>query len=160
MRVRAIGLAVLLSVAAITASAAVAAGANRGVTKKIKCHVESHIQSFPKGSSPGTDFSFVNCSAPFGRGLQYSTFRLTPKTATTGAAVLRFRVFFETGSVAGVWRATYQFTDPSTGVFTQRQVTWGNGTGAFKHVRASGTGHGVLHGTLGQIHQVLTVTGL
>jgi hypothetical protein len=33
-------------------------------------------------------------------------------------------------------------------------------TGAFKHVRASGTGRGVLHGKLGEINQVLKVTGL
>jgi len=160
MHIRAIGSAVLLSAVVISTSAAAAADASGSGTKKIKCHVESHIQSFPTASSPGTDFSFVKCPAPFGRGLQYSTFRMTPKTSTTGLAVLRFKAYFDTGTISGVWRASYRFTNSTTGVFIQRTVTWTSGTGAFKQVRASGTGHGVLHGSLGQINQVLTVTGL
>jgi hypothetical protein len=157
MAVRAIA-TVVLSTVAISVHTAAAAGANRSGTKEIKCHVVSRIQMSPTKSSPGTSFDFVSCSAPFGRGLQYSRFRLTPKTSTTGTAVLHFIAFFDTGTVSGVWRASYRFTNPTTGLFKQ-EVTWASGTGALAHVRATGTGSGVLRGSLGQIHQVLRVTG-
>jgi len=160
MRARAIGCAVLLAAVVISAFAAAAIGATGSVAKTIKCHVEDHIQNVPTASSPGTDFSFVRCSAPFGHGLQHSTFRMTPKTSTTGLAVLRFKAYFDTGTVSGVWRADYRFQSATTAVFTQRQVTWTSGTGAFTHVRATGTGRGVLHGNLGEVDQVLRVTGL
>jgi hypothetical protein len=160
MRTRPIGSAVLLSAVAIATPAAAEAGVSGSGTKRIKCHVESHIQTFPTVSSVGTDFSFVSCPAPFGRGLQYSTIRMTPKTPTTGMAVLKFKAFFDDGSVSGVWRATYRFTNATTGLFKQKEVSWTSGTGAFKHVRATGTGSGVLRGTLGEINQVLTVTGI
>lgn len=132
---------------------------NAGQTKKVKCHVEDHIQKFPTRSSPGTVFSFVRCPAPFGHGVQHATFRLTPKTRTTGTAVLRFKAFFDTGSVSGVWHATYRYTDSKTAVFKQR-VNWTKGTGAFAHVRATGAGVGVQRGFIGEINQVLTITGV
>lgn len=159
MRMPAVRATALLSAAAIAASAAAATDAKVNRTKKIKCHVVSYIQKLPTASAPGTDFSLVTCSAPFGRGLQYSTFKMMPTTSTTGIAILRFKAFFNIGSVSGVWRATYRFTDAKTGLFKQK-VTWTHGTGVFKHVRATGTGTGVLHGSVGKIDQVLTVTGL
>lgn len=149
----------VLFAAAVIATSAGAAAANRSGTTNIKCHVEDHIQKFPTASSPGTVFSFVRCPAPFGRGIQHATFRLTPKTSTTGTAVLRFKAYFDTGTVSGVWRATYRYTNPTTAVFKQR-VNWTRGTAAFKQVRATGTGLGMQHGSLGEINQVLVVTGL
>src|SRR4051812_35788182 len=137
MWMKLMGGVVLLAAVVISASAVAVAGATGSGTHKIKCHVESHIQSFPTASSRGTDFSFVSCPAPLGHGLQYSTFRMTPKTSTTGLAVLHFKAYFDTGTVSGVWRATYRFTNSTTGVFRQRKVIWSSGTGAFKHVRAT-----------------------
>jgi hypothetical protein len=107
---------------------------------------------------PGQDFGLVECSKPFGHGVQYDTFRLMPKTSTTGTAVLRFKAYFNTGTVSGVWRATYRYTSSTMGIFKQH-VTWDRGTGAFAHVRATGTSHGVQSGTHGTIDQVLKVTG-
>jgi hypothetical protein len=132
--------------------------ADAAAANKVKCHVEDHIQKFPTKSSPGTVFSFVRCPAPFGHGIQHSTFTLTPKTSTTGRAVLRFKAYFDTGTVSGVWRATYRYKDAKTAVFKQK-VQWTKGTGAFTHVRATGRGLGVQHGFLGEINQVLTITG-
>jgi hypothetical protein len=84
---------------------------------------------------------------------------LTPKTPTAGTAVLRFKAYFDTGTVSGVWRATYRYTNAKTAVFKQK-VHWTSGTGAFEHVSATGTGIGVQHGFLGEINQVLMVTSL
>lgn len=158
MRIKTMGGVVLLAALVISASAG-AAGANGSGTEKLKCHVEDHIQKFPTASSPGTVFSFVRCPAPFGHGIQHAMFRLTPKTSTTGTAVLRFRAYFNTGTVSGVWRATYRYTDPKTAMFKQA-VNWTSGTGAFRHVRATGAGFGLQRGFLGEINQVLTVTSL
>jgi hypothetical protein len=73
-----------------------------------------------------------------------------PKTSTTATAVLRFKAFFDTGTVSGVRRATYRYTSSTMGIFKQH-VTWNRGTGAFEHVRASGISHGVQRGTHGTI---------
>lgn len=150
------GLALLAAVVMST-PAGTAAGADSNGMKKVKCHIEDHIQRFPTKSSPGTVFSFVRCPAPFGHGIQHATFRLTPKTSTTGTAVLRLKAYFDTGTVSGVWRATYRYRDATTAVFKQR-VKWTRGTGAFKQVRAIGTGTGVQRGFLGEIDQVLTIS--
>jgi hypothetical protein len=157
MRMKAMSGVVLLA-AVLMSTPVVAAGANGSATKNIKCHVEDHIQKFPTASAPGTVFSFVRCPAPFGNGIQHATFRLTPKTSTTGSAVLRFKAYFDTGTVSGVWHATYRYTDPKTAMFRQK-VNWTSGTGAFTQVRAAGTGTGVQRGFLGEINQALTVTG-
>jgi len=158
MRIKTMGGVVLLAAVVISTSAGAAHGANGGGTKKLKCHVEDHIQKFPTASSPGTVFSFVRCPAPFGHGIQHATFTLTPKTKTTGTAVLRFKAYFDTGTVSGVWRATYRYRNATTAVFKQK-VNWIRGTGAFKRVRATGTGVGVQRGFIGEIDQVLTITG-
>jgi hypothetical protein len=157
MGMKTICIAGLLSAVVISTSAAAATGTDVNGTKRIKCHVEDHIQKFPTASAPGTVFSFVRCPAPFGRGLQHATFRLTPKTSTSGTAVLRFKAYFDTGTVSGVWHATYRYTNAKTAVFKQK-VTWAKGTAAFKHVSAAGTGTGVQRGFLGEINQVLTVS--
>lgn len=149
------GVALLATV--VMSTFAGAAGASDSGTRKLKCHVEDHIQRFPTASAPGTVFSFVRCPAPFGHGIQHATFRLTPKSSTTGNAVLRFKAYFDTGTVSGVWRATYRYTSAATAVFKQK-VYWTHGTGAFKQVTATGTGVGLQRGFLGEINQVLTVT--
>lgn len=82
---------VVLLAAAVMSSAAGAVAASGSETKKLKCHVEDHIQKFPTASSPGTVFSFVRCPAPFGHGIQHATFRLTPKTSKPAAPSLDSR---------------------------------------------------------------------
>lgn len=159
MGMKAICCAAALSAVVISMSDVAAVGADASATKKIKCHVEDHIQKFPTASSPGTVFSFVRCPAPLGHGLQHATFRLTPKTSTTGTAVLKFKAYFDTGTVSGVWHATYRYTSKTTALFNQK-VKWTRGTAAFKHITATGTGIGKQRGFLGEINQGLTVTGL
>ena len=150
--------ALVLASVFVFAAAVATAGATGAHTQKVSCHIDLFIQHYPTASAPGQDFGLVKCSKPFGRGVQYDTFRLVPKTSTTGTAVLRFKAYFNTGTVSGVWRATYRYTSSTMGIFKQR-VIWSRGTGAFDHARASGTSHGVQRGTHGTIDQVLTVTG-
>jgi hypothetical protein len=149
--------ALVLASMSVFAVGVATAGARGAHTEKVACHIDLFIQHYPTASRPGQDFGLVKCSKPFGRGVQYDTFRLMPKTPTTGTAVLRFKAYFDTGTVSGVWRATYRYTSATMGIF-QQHVTWSRGTGAFEHVRASGTSHGVQSGTHGKIDQVLMVT--
>lgn len=150
--------AVVLTSLLVSSAGVATAGATGTHAQKISCHVDLFIQHYPTASAPGQDFGLVKCSKPFGQGLQYDTFRLMPKTPTTGTAVLRFKAYFNTGTVSGVWRATYRYTSSTMGIFKQK-VTWVRGTGVFKNVRATGTSHGVQSGSHGKIDQVLFVTG-
>ena len=149
----------LVLASVFVSAAGVGTASGRGTqTEKVSCHINLFLQHRPTASAPGLDFGLVKCSKPFGRGVQYDTFKLMPKTSTAGNAVLRFKAYFDTGTVSGVWQATYRFTSSRRVLFKQK-VTWSRGTGAFKNVRATGTSHGVQNGTRGTIDQVLTVTG-
>ena len=147
----------------IAAVAILAPGSQTAVAKKkrktVSCTIQLQTQSFPSASAPGEDFGFVDCSGPFGNGLQYDTFTLMPATPTTGTAELKFKAYFDTGTVSGVWRADYEFTSATEGTFVQK-VSWTGGTGAFKHVKGTGTGTGHQSGNRGTITQTVTVTGL
>ncbi|MEA2217674.1 MAG: hypothetical protein QOJ35_300 [Solirubrobacteraceae bacterium] len=158
MRMRAIACAITVTAAA---GGALAPVAQTAVPKKktVTCHFNVFIQSFPTATAPGLNFSVVRCSGPFGRGVQRDTFTLAPKTPTTGTAVLTFKAYFDTGTVSGVWRADYEFTSATSGTFKQK-VTWSGGTGAFKHVRGTGSGTGLETGMRGTVDQRIAVTGL
>ena len=152
----AIACAITLLAVAILASDAPTAAAKNKLT--VSCTIELRTQSFPTASAPGEDFGFVSCSGPFGSGVQHDTFTLMPETATTGTAELRFKAYFDEGTVSGVWRADYEFTSATEATFTQT-VTWTGGTGDFKHVTGTGTGVGHQSGNLGTITQTVRVTG-
>ena len=147
----------------ITAVGILAPNANTSATKKktITCTFNLSTQSFPTATAPGEDFGKVRCSSPFGNGLQYDTFTLMPAAAdpTTGKAELRFKAYFNTGTVSGVWRADYKFTSQTMGTFVQK-VSWTKGTGRFRNVRGTGTGTGTQDGNKGTVKQTIKVTGL
>ena len=146
--------------AAVLAVAAVPAVAASKSTLKVTCHIVNFQQALPSASGPGVDFGFVNCSGPFGKGVQYDTFTLSPKTPTSGNAELKFKDYFSTGTVSGVWKANYQFTSMTTATFNQKTVLWTKGTGAFKGVKAVGSGTGMLSGTTGHVKQTLSLSKL
>jgi len=159
-----VGLGAIVCGIAVLAVGLLAPGAPTAAAKKkkgrtVSCTIHLQTQSFPTASAPGEDFGFVDCSGPFGSGVQYDTFTLMPETATTGTAELKFKAFFDTGTVSGVWNADYEFTSETEGTFVQT-VTWTGGTGAFKHVKGTGTGIGRQRGNRGTITQEVTVTGL
>jgi hypothetical protein len=147
--------------ACLAAALILAPGAQTAAPKKktITCNMRLQTQSFPTASAPGEDFGHVRCSGPFGRGVQYDTFTLTPMTPTTGTAELKFKAYFNTGTISGVWRADYVFTSETMGTFVQR-VSWTKGTGAFRRVRGTGTGMGTQDGMRGTVDQRIRVTGL
>jgi hypothetical protein len=158
LRTIACAIAIMIAAVAILASGSQTAAAKKR-KKTVSCTIHLLTQSFPTASAPGEDFGFVDCSGPFGSGVQHDTFTLTPETATTGTAELKFKAYFDDGTVSGVWRADYEFTSGTEGTFVQK-VFWTRGTGAFKHVRGTGSGVGQQSGNRGTITQSVTVTGL
>ena len=156
---RTVALGIAFAAAGLLAPGAHADAAKGKQGVEVTCQIRSLVQSFPTASAPGEDFAFVNCSGPFGEGVHYDTFTLSPETATTGTAELHFKSYFDRGTVSGVWRATYEFTSPTSAVFDQ-SVEWTSGTGAFRHVRGTGSGTGILNGTIGEVTQTITVTGV
>ena len=158
MHVRATASAITAAAVGIAVSIAPSAVAAPRGAKTVTCRIHDFIQNFPSTSVPGETFSLLRCSGPFGRGVQHATFTTTPKTSTTGKAVLKFKAYFDQGSVSGVWRADYKFTSRTMGTFHQR-VSWTGGTGAFMHVKATGTGKGIQNGMQGIVTQRLKVTG-
>ena len=152
--------ACIVAATAVAAIAALPAVAKPKKGKTVKCNIVNFQQHAPSASGPGDDFGFINCSGPFGKGVQYDTFTLAPKTMTSGNAELKFKAYFNTGTVSGIWKATYQFTSTTTAIFTQKHVTWTGGTGAFKGVKATGSGTGMLDGKTGHVHQTLTLTSI
>jgi hypothetical protein len=154
---RAIACAITIVGVGISVPGAPTAAAKKKRT--VSCTFHLRTQSFPTATAPGEDFGFVDCSGPFGSGVQYDTFTLTPETATTGTAELKFKAYFDQGTVSGVWNATYEFTSATEGTFEQT-VTWTHGTGKFKHVRGSGTGTGTQSGNDGTVTQEVRVTGV
>ena len=79
----------------------------------------------------GFSFGFIKCSAPFGNGVQSSTYHATvnPKT---GAATNRgsYKNWFDTGTAFGTFSLTGRYTSPTTATF-RGTVTVAGGTGAF-----------------------------
>jgi len=141
----------------VTAAAVIMLGPDMaGATPKATKTV-CHFHLLRQGSSP-TDFGFADCPAPFGQGVQYDTFTMSPETPTTGTAVLKFKAYYDDGTVSGVWDAKYQLTSADSGIFRDK-IHWTRGTGAFDHVRGSGTGIGTLNGLRSMITDTVNVTG-
>jgi hypothetical protein len=159
VRYKLIACAIAILAAGLVTAGGPPAAAKKKKTRTVTCTIHLQTQSFPTASAPGEDFGFVDCSGPFGSGVQYDTFTLMPETATTGTAELRFKAYFDEGTVSGVWHADYEFTSETEGTFDQT-VEWTRGTGAFKHVKGTGTGTGQQSGNRGTITQTVTVTGL
>jgi hypothetical protein len=157
---KAIAWAITITAVAILGPGSGMAGAKeKKKTETVKCHISLIRQSSPTASAPGEDFGFVTCSGPFGEGVQHDTFTLMPKTSSTGTATLKFKAYFDSGTVSGEWDATYVFTSATTGTFAQK-VKWTSGTGAFKHVRGTGSGTGTQNGARSTVTQTIKVTGL
>jgi hypothetical protein len=141
----------------LVAAGAGSAGAQAPAGKKITCRVQLTALRFPSAKKPGVDYGMVSCPGPFGKGVQYDTFTFEPRTRTTGLATLTFKAYFDTGTVSGVWHASY---GPS-GKFNKfvQKIRWNSGTGAFTHVRGSGKGIGFQTGNHSIATQTITVTG-
>jgi hypothetical protein len=141
---------------ALVAGAA-AGGAQAAGGKTIKCRIELTALNFPTAAKPGVDYGMLSCPAPFGKGVQYDTFTFKPRTPKSGLATLVFRAYFDTGTVAGVWNASYGPSGKEN-KFVQK-IHWLSGTGAFANVRGTGNGIGFQTGNHSMATQTIEVSG-
>lgn len=151
---------VIACAVAATAVCTVAAGSAIAKSKgqKVTCQLTAFILRPSTASAPGEIFGFVTCSGPFGKGVEYDTYTLSPKTSTTGTIVRKFKEYFNNGTVSGMSKATYQFTSSTTAIVNQKKVEWTSGTGAFKGIKAAGTGTGRMNATSGTVKQTIYVS--
>jgi hypothetical protein len=83
----------------------------------------------------GEDFGMLKCPAPFGKGVQHNTGRLTPTSATTGTLKGSSRLYFETGSVRATFSLKYELSGGKLILAGTAKVV--GGTGAFKGITGS-----------------------
>jgi hypothetical protein len=135
----------VMAVAVVAALSVLAAGAlakTSGKPLKAKCTIRLTTQ-IPQGAttlSPtaltGQDVGPVSCPKPFGSGLQWDSFTVTPTTATTGKVSGPYKEWFNTGTLHGVF--SLSFAPSSTGIVYTGKVTIAGGTGAFSHIKGKG----------------------
>lgn len=147
---------------AATAVCTVAAGPAiaKSKGKKVTCQSTNLVLRAATASAPGEIFGFVTCSGPFGKGVEYDTYTQSPKTSTTGTIVRKFKEYFDKGTVSGISKSTYQLTSSTTAIIKQRKVEWTRGTGAFKGIKAAGSGTARMNGATGTIKQTIYVSAI
>jgi hypothetical protein len=131
---RFIAIAGVAIVGALAIAAGTAAGAGSPATQS--CAI--HLQSLAALTDPGgVEFGTVECPARgLGKGVQHDTFKVTPTSETTGKVRGRFVQYFETGTIRGTFKLTFQATSATTLTFTGTATVTG-GTGAYDHARGS-----------------------
>ncbi|CAN5616675.1 hypothetical protein BH20ACT17_BH20ACT17_05900 [soil metagenome] len=123
---------------ATTALALAPAGgaAKSNKTTQLSCALELYAQGMPNPS--GIHFGFVKCPSPFGKGLHYSAYTVTPTGMGTGTVAGTFKNYYNRGTTRGTVALTFAATSPKDITYTGT-VTYTGGTGRFKHVKGSGT---------------------
>jgi len=123
-------------VAGASASTAATSSPAGPAPPRLVCTLKIYNQTPTKLS--GFSFGFIKCSAPFGNGVQSSTYHATVNPQT-GAATNRgsYKNWFDTGTAFGTFSLTGRYTSPTTATF-KGTVTVAGGTGAF--VGATGIG--------------------
>jgi hypothetical protein len=127
------GAALIAALVAVTATAATA-----GSAKKVKFTCTVRLQTLAAPGASGEDFGTVACTPVFGKGVQHDTITVTPTSQTTATGTGPFKAFFDTGTIHGTTKLAAGA--PSGGVVTYTgTLKFTGGTGAYKHVRGSGT---------------------
>ena len=113
-----------------------AAAAKSTKAKTFRCALELIAQGKPNPS--GSHFGFARCPAPFGKGVQYNTYTVTPSSPTSGSIAGKFKNYYNTGTARGTFALTFSATSPANVTYTGT-VTYTGGTGALRHVKGTGT---------------------
>jgi hypothetical protein len=105
----------------------------------LTCALELSAQGPPQGTPPrANSFGLVSCPRPFGDGLHYGTSTTTPTAPGQGTVAVSFKKYFDRGTIRGTVAGTFAATSP-TNITYEGAVTVTGGTGAFKHVKGTGT---------------------
>jgi len=117
---------------------------------KIICRARL-VGVLPPGVS-AENYGTVSCTgAAFGEGVQHDTAQLTRSSDTVASLTGRLKLFFNTGTLRGTYKATVTVTD---GTATYKgSIKVSSGTGAFQGATGTGTIAGT---TLDASHATLT----
>jgi hypothetical protein len=133
---------------ALVAGAALAIGAATGAPAKsakkvaaLTCGLEIFAQGPPQGTPPsGIQFGFADCPRPFGHGLHYDAYTVTPSGQGQGAIDGTFKNYYNRGTASGTFAITFSTsTENPANVTYTGTVAYTRGTGAFRRVRGGGT---------------------
>ena len=116
----------------VASTSATTAGTKVSCSVKITAVPPAGSLSDSATATKGTQFGYVSCGSPLGKGVQADTYTLTPKSATTGTVAGPFTEYFATGTITGKFSLNVSGTK-FTGTYT---VT--SGTAAFKGAGATG----------------------
>ena len=136
MRHRWIGSTALIATAGLTALSAVGASAQGANVTKLDCTLALNAQGAPNPS--GIHFGFATCPKPFGKGVHYNSYTVTPTGPGQGTIAARFKNYYNLGTARGRAAITFAATSPTNITYTGT-VTYTGGTGKFRHVRGNGT---------------------
>jgi len=151
----------LIITTAVLTAAAVAvpvagAPAKAGKAAKVRCTLQLTAQGPPAGTPPvGVSFGLVQCDSPFGKGVHRGSAAVTPTRPGNGTIAVRFKNYYDRGTISGRIAGTFSATSPTNITYTGT-VTFTAGTGAFKRVR----GRGAIQCTTADagVHKACTVT--
>ncbi len=131
-------MALATTAALALAAAPLGAPAKAKRVTQITCSLELSAQGPPQGTPPvTTSFGLVSCPRPFGDGVHYGTSTVTPTAPGQGTVAVRFKKYFDRGTITGTVAGTFAATSPMD-ITNKGAVTVTGGTGRFKHVRGSG----------------------
>ena len=125
----------LVAVAALAAAPAAGTTGSKKATK-LSCEIALFAQGAPSPSA--MHFGKSTCPAPFGRGLHYDEYTVTPTTAGQGTVTGTFKNYYDRGTASGTVALTFAASSPTDITYTGT-VTYTGGTAKFKHVRGGGT---------------------
>ncbi len=126
----------LVAAVALAGGSAGGASAKHGKVTTLDCTLQLYAQGAPNPS--GIHFGFTHCPKPFGEGLHFNEYTVTPTGPGTGAVAGTFKNFYDRGTTHGSVAMTFAATGPGAVTYTGT-VTYTGGTGRYKHVRGSGT---------------------
>ena len=136
MRRRSIFTTALMATAGLAAAPLGGASAQGDKVTKLTCTLELNAQGAPNPS--GTHFGFATCPKPFGKGLHYNSYTVTPSAPGQGSIAASFKNYYNLGTARGKAAMTFAATSPMN-ITYKGTVTYTGGTGRFRHVKGSGT---------------------
>ncbi len=128
-------LTLIAGVVALLASLSLVAGAGATSKAKHKCLVAANDQT--SGKTTGYDYGAAKCSAPYGTGLIYITY----KQAVSGTHVTSagtFKSFYNRGTIHGVYALAGTLPTAGSAITAAGTAKILGGTGAFAGNKAKG----------------------
>ena len=126
----------LAATAAVAVTASSGAAAKPVKVTKLACSLQLNAQGQPNPS--GIHLGFASCSRPFGKGLHHNAYTVSPTSPGHGTVTARFKNYYDRGTTRGTAELTFAATSPTNITYTGT-VTYTGGTGAYRHVKGSGT---------------------